>query len=105
MSYAVIKTGGKQYQVKEGDTIRVEKLACVVGDEVQFSDVLMTSVANTISIGKPLVKGAMVTGRVEEQGRLDKITIIKKKRRKHYDRKTGHRQYFTKIKISKIDLA
>lgn len=104
--YAVIKTGGKQYRVSPGETLRVEKLDRTAGESVVFDQVLMVSDdAAKVSVGKPFLSNATVTAEVVKQGRADKIIIIKMKRRKHYMRRQGHRQDFTEIKITDIKVA
>ncbi len=103
MDYAVIRTGGKQYRVAPGDVIRVEKLAGDPGAEVQFTEVLMTAHEGAVTLGKPLVGGARVTGLVVQQDRAKKILVYKKKRRKNYRRHQGHRQYFTEVRVTQID--
>ena len=100
--YAVLKTGGKQYRVIEGQTLRVEKLAADVDQNVEFSTVLMVKSGDTLKIGAPFVTGAKISAKVVEQARHKKIKIIKFRRRKHYDRQAGHRQDYTAIKIEKI---
>ena len=100
--YAVIKTGGKQYKVRSGDTVRVEKLAGNVGDAVTLSDVLLVAKEGDIKIGQPTVAGAQVTGKIVDQARADKIMVFKKKRRKGYSKKQGHRQSYTALKIEDI---
>ncbi len=102
--YAVIKTGGKQYRVKEGLILKIEKLDLEEGSSVDFSEVLMVEKEGESHCGKPFVKGAKVSAIVEEQGRHKKIKIIKFRRRKHYDRQYGHRQYFTSVKITGISI-
>ena len=104
MSYAVIRTGGKQYRVTEGELLRVESVAEELGSEVTFSDVLMTSVEGKLEIGRPLVAGASVTAQVVEHGKEKKIIVFKKKRRKAYRRKRGHRQLFTAVRVQAINL-
>lgn len=99
--YAVIKTGGKQYRVSEGDRIRVEKLAGDVGSSLTFSDVLMLG-GEKVAIGKPLVKGAKVTAEILAQDKAKKIIVFKFRRRKNYRRKNGHRQPFTEIKVTAV---
>ena len=99
--YAVIKTGGKQYRVNEGDRLRVEKLEGVVGDFVEFPEVLMLG-GETVSIGKPLVAGAKVSAQIVGQGLGKKIIVFKMRRRKRYRRKNGHRQPFTELKVTAI---
>jgi large subunit ribosomal protein L21 len=105
--YAVIKTGGKQYRVANGDVIKVERLAGEVGQEIAFGDVLMVGGAEgaEAKIGSPLVDGAKVTALVLEQGKADKILVFKKRRRKHYRRTRGHRQFQTVLRIRDIALA
>ena len=99
--YAVIKTGGKQYRVNEGDRLRVEKLEGAVGDFVEFPEVLMLG-GEAVSIGKPLVKGAKVSAQIVNQGLGKKIIVFKMRRRKRYRRKNGHRQPFTELKITAV---
>ena len=105
MSYAVIRTGGKQYRVTQGELLRVESLAGAGGGEVTFSDVLLTSAGGAVQVGTPLVPGASVTARVVEHGKEKKIIVFKKKRRKGYRRKRGHRQHFTAVQVKSINLA
>ena len=100
--YAVIKTGGKQYKVQEGDTIRVEKLDGSEGDNIKFDDVLMLTDGEKVTVGTPLVEGASVSATVKAQGRGKKITIIKFKRRKNYRKQAGHRQAYTELAITGI---
>jgi len=104
MSYAVIRTGGKQYRVAPGDIIRVEKLTGEPGAEVQFTDVLMASDEGAVRLGAPLLSGVRVTAQVVEQGRKKKILVFKKKRRKNYRRHQGHRQYFTAVRVTGIEM-
>jgi large subunit ribosomal protein L21 len=101
--YAIIKTGGKQYRIREGDRLQVEKLVAAPGDEIRIDEVLYVSDADgRAHVGAPYVAGASVTARILEQGRLDKILIVKFRRRKHYQRTAGHRQYSTRIEITRI---
>ncbi len=100
--YAVIKTGGKQYRVKQGDTIKVEKLEVEQGSTINISDVLMVADGDAIKVGTPLVAGATVTAVVKSHGRGPKIRIIKMKRRKHYRKRMGHRQGYTELSITGI---
>ncbi len=100
---AVIKTGGKQYVVKPGDKIKVEKLETPEGQEIVFSDVLLVEKNKKLDIGAPLVKDAKVTAKVLIQGKGDKIIVFKYKAKKRYKRKIGHRQKFTEIEITGID--
>jgi large subunit ribosomal protein L21 len=100
--YAVIRTGGKQYKVAPNDVIVVEKLMADKGAMVQFDEVLMVGGEGNASVGAPLVAGAVVTARVLDQGKGDKVMIFKKKRRKNYRRKKGHRQPETTLRIAGI---
>jgi len=100
--YAVIKTGGKQYRVAPEDVIQIEKVAGEVGETVSFEDVLMVGGEGDPQVGTPLLSGATVAGEVVEQGRARKIIVFKKKRRKNYRRKNGHRQHLTTVRIIDI---
>ncbi len=100
--YAVIKTGGKQYRVSEGDCISIEKLETESGATVTFNEVLLVSKDGDIRIGKPFVADAKVIGEVLDQGKGPKITIFKHKRRKGFRKKTGHRQPLSSLKIKEI---
>ena len=100
--YAVISTGGKQYKVFEGDTIRVEKLPGDVGTPVVLDKVLMVSDGETVKVGQPILPEAAVNSHIVEQGKAKKIIVFKYKRRKGYRRKRGHRQQFTALKIDSI---
>ena len=100
--YAVIQTGGKQYRVAEGETLRVEKLPASTGDKLSFSPLLFADDGGTVQVGKPEVSGIKVEAEVLGQGKGEKIVIFKYKRRKSYRRKTGHRQLFTALKIVSI---
>lgn len=102
--FAVIRTGGKQYIVKEGDVLTVEKLEGDENDGVTFEDVLLLfdPAGEQVQIGAPILKGIQVVGTIIEQGRAKKITVIKYKPKVRYRRKKGHRQRFTKVKITKI---
>ncbi len=100
--YAVVKTGGKQYRVQEGDVLRVEKLAGDVGSEIAFDDVLLFSDGENLQVGTPNLDNIAVTGRIVEQGKAPKIIVFKYKRRKRYRRKQGHRQPYTAVKIDSI---
>jgi len=99
--YAVIKTGGKQYRVKEGDVLNIETLPAEVGSEIKFSDVLLLADGDKLTCGSPLIE-ATVKAEVLEQGRGDKINIIKFRRRKHHMKQMGHRQNYLKVKITSI---
>lgn len=102
--YAIIRTGGKQYQVSRGTLIRVEKIAGNVGDTVELKDVLAVSDGSTLNIGKPAVAGAVVAARIVQQGKAKKVLVFKKKRRKGYRVKRGHRQMYTALEISGISV-
>lgn len=99
--YAVIRTGGKQYRVSEGDRVRVERLPGDVGQTVEFDEVLMVG-GEKVSVGAPLVSGARVSAEIVGQGRGKKIIVFKIKRRKSYRRKAGHRQHYTELKVTGI---
>ncbi|MFO7984271.1 MAG: 50S ribosomal protein L21 [Desulfatiglandaceae bacterium] len=100
--YAVIKTGGKQYRVAQGDELKVERLTGEVGDVVTFNQVMLASNGEATQIGQPFVENAEVVGRITRQDREKKILVFKYKRRKGYRRKKGHRQAFTQVKIEDI---
>ncbi len=100
--YAVVKTGGKQYRVQEGDVLRVEKLSGDVGAEIAFDDVLLFSDGENLRVGTPILDNVAVTGRIVEQGKAPKILVFKYKRRKRYRRKQGHRQPYTAVQIDSI---
>lgn len=101
--YAVIQTGGKQYRVTQGDTLRVEKLAADEGATVELDKILMVANGEDIKVGAPYVVGGTVTAKVKAHGRGDKVTIIKFRRRKHYMKRQGHRQWFTELEITGIN--
>jgi large subunit ribosomal protein L21 len=100
--YAVIKTGGKQYKVSEGDVLRVEKLPENIDEEVKIADVLFVGDQNNFQLGDPTVKNATVTARILDHGLGKKVTVMKKKRRKGYKVKRGHRQPYTSLEIKEI---
>jgi large subunit ribosomal protein L21 len=100
--YAVIKTGGKQYRVAEGEILQVEKLEAEEGASVDFNDVLMIADGDQITVGTPLIDGSKVTATVKSHGRGKKIEIVKFKRRKHHRKQMGHRQYYTEVEITGI---
>jgi large subunit ribosomal protein L21 len=102
MSYAVIRTGGKQYRVSPGDLLRLERLEGDVGSAVEFAEVLLAAADDAVRIGTPLVTGARVRGTIVAQGRDRKILIFKKKRRKNYRRRRGHRQSITTVRVTEI---
>ncbi len=101
--YAVFRTGGKQYRARQGERLRVERLDAAVGDAVAFDQVLLVGEGAQVKVGAPLVSGGTVEAKVVSQGRGDKITIIKFRRRKHYKRVQGHRQHFTEVEITAIN--
>ena len=103
--YAVIVTGGKQYRVAQGETLRVEKLEGDVGAAINFDQVLLVGSGEGINVGAPLVAGALVAAKIVKHGRLDKIRIIKFRRRKHHMKQMGHRQHYTEIEIGEISTA
>jgi large subunit ribosomal protein L21 len=100
--YAIVRTGGKQYQVEAGDTLRVEKLLGEVGDTLELSEVLLVVDGETVKIGQPMVDGAKVVAKIVEQGRHKKVIVFKKKKRKGYQVKKGHRQMYTALTIETI---
>ena len=102
MSYAVIKTGGKQYRVMAGEILRVELLTAEVDSTVQFDQVLLVGEGESVTVGAPLVAGATVSATVRAHGRADKIRIVKFRRRKHHMKQMGHRQYYSQVKITAI---
>ena len=100
--YAIVRTGGKQYQVACGDQLRVEKINGNVGDIIELSDVLMVVDGDNAQIGRPVLETAKVVARIAEQGKGKKVIIFKKKRRQGYQVKNGHRQFFTALQIQEI---
>ncbi|WP_295401543.1 50S ribosomal protein L21 [uncultured Thiocystis sp.] len=100
--YAVIQTGGKQYRVSEGDTVKVEKLVAEAGTSIDIDRVLMVADGDDVKVGKPYLDGFKVTATVENHGRAKKVKIVKFRRRKHYLKRQGHRQWFTALKITSI---
>lgn len=101
--YAILETGGKQYMVKEGDTLFVEKLEANEGEVVTLDNVLVVSKDGNLVVGNPVVEGAAVEAKVVEQGKAKKIIVFKYKAKKDYRKKQGHRQPYTKIQIEKIN--
>lgn len=101
---AVIKTGGKQYLVSPGQKVKIEKLEGEVGKEIAFPEVLMVENDNNSEIGQPLVLGAKVRAKILQQGKGEKVIAFKYKAKKRYHRKKGHRQLFTEVEITAIDL-
>ena len=100
--YAIIRTGGKQYQVAEGERLRVEKIAGNVGDSIDLEDVLMVVDGEEIKVGQPTVDGAKISAKIIEQDKGKKIIVYKKKRRAGHEVKNGHRQFFTSLEITGI---
>jgi len=104
MSYAIIRTGGKQFRVEPGMTIRIPSLPGEAGASIEFNEVLLGSDGKTVHTGVPSLSGASVTGEIVKHGRGEKIVVFKFKRRKNYARKQGHRQGFTEVRIKDITL-
>lgn len=100
--YAVIKSGGKQHRVTAGEQLKLEKLPGEVGEAITFADVLLLSNDGAVTVGTPIVSGAIVTGKIIEQGRGKKIRVFTYKRRKNIRRRLGHRQHYTLVEITKI---
>lgn len=100
--YAVIRTGGKQYRVTEGQTLQVEKLAGAAGDAISFDEVLLVGGSESPKVGKPLVSGASVKAQIMGEERGEKLVVFKFRRRKNYRRKNGHRQVYTRVRITGI---
>ncbi len=100
--YAVIEAGGKQHRVVEGETLKLEKIEAATGDSIEFYKVLLVGTGEDVKIGKPVVDGSKVTAEVVAHGRHKKVKIVKFNRRKHYRKETGHRQWFTEVKITGI---
>ena len=104
MDYAIMKTGGKQYRVREGDTLDVEKLTGDTGDKIIFDQILMTSIKGKIDIGKPIVNGAIVNATIQNQTKADKKISLRYKNKTRHRVKTGHRQKITNLFIDSISL-
>jgi large subunit ribosomal protein L21 len=102
--YAVIKTGGKQYKVAAGEKIKIEQIAADVGQEIVIDQVLAVGDGAELQVGSPWVAGASVTATVLAQGRHDKVRIFKMRRRKHYQKRQGHRQNYTEIEIGAVSV-
>ena len=100
--YAVIKSGGKQHRIEKGERLKLEKIEAATGDTIEFDEVLMVGSGNGVKIGAPLVEGGKVTAEVMSHGRHEKIRIVKFNRRKHHRKETGHRQWYTEVKITTI---
>ena len=103
--YAIIRTGGKQYQVAAGDTLKVERVQGEVGDTIEINDVLLVADGDNVTVGQPVIEGARVTAKITEQGRAKKILVFKKKKRKGYQVKNGHRQQYTALTIEEVATA
>lgn len=103
--YAVFKSGGKQHRVQKGDVINLELLEAEPGTALEFNEVLMVSDGDKIAVGAPYLVGGTVTAEVVEHGRGDKIKILKFRRRKHFRKQMGHRQWHTQVKITEIKVA
>ncbi len=103
--YAIIKNGGKQYRVCEGDVIFLEKIQAQPGETVSFNEVLAVGLEDKLMLGKPYVENASITARIVDHGKVKKVIVFKYKAKKNYRRKQGHRQPFTKVAIEKINLA
>ncbi len=101
--YAVIKSGGKQYRVAEGETVRLEKLETESG-QVEFREVLLVKTDDAVHVGRPLVEGATVQGTIAESGKSDTVLVFKYKKKKQYRRTRGHRQSYSDVHIDKITL-
>jgi large subunit ribosomal protein L21 len=104
MTYAIIRTGGKQFRVESGKSIRIPTLVGDAGTKVEFNDVLLGSDGNTVRAGVPTLSGAKVTGEIVKHGLGEKVVVFKFKRRKNYAKKQGHRQGFTEVRINDITL-
>ncbi len=101
--YAVVKTGGKQYRVSQGDRLKVETLTAEAGSDVSLGDVLMVGSGESVTVGEPMVANASVTAKVLSHGRGKKVKIIKFRRRKHHRKQAGHRQNYTELEITAIN--
>jgi large subunit ribosomal protein L21 len=104
LMYAVVKTGGKEYRISQGDLVRVEKMEGKVGDQVTMKDVLMVSQEGQVQVGNPLLANAVITGEIVQQVKGKKVLTYKMKRRKNYRRTKGHRQTYTYIRVNDISL-
>ena len=100
--YAVFQTGGKQYRAKQGDVLKIEKLELDAGSDVAFDHVMLLGEGDDVKVGTPTLAGAVVSGKVLSQGRADKVHIVKFRRRKHFRKQQGHRQYYTEVEITAI---
>lgn len=104
MSYAIIRTGGKQFRVEPGQSVRIPTIPGDAGSAVEFNDVLLGNTGSEVKVGVPSLKGASVSAEIIKHGRDDKIIVFKFRRRKNYARKQGHRQGFTEVRIGSINL-
>ncbi|UDG79207.1 50S ribosomal protein L21 [Candidatus Ecksteinia adelgidicola] len=102
--YAVFQHGSKQYRVQEGETVRLEKLDVPTGQFINFNEILMINCGKNVKLGYPFVSGAKINAKIIAHGRSKKIHIVKFRRRKHYHKQQGHRQWFTDIKINSINI-
>ncbi|MFI0473674.1 MULTISPECIES: 50S ribosomal protein L21 [unclassified Halomonas] len=102
--YAIIKSGGKQYRVQEGQTLKLEKIEVATGESIDFEEVLMVADGDDFNIGAPMISGAKVSAEIVSHGRGEKVNIIKFRRRKHSMKRQGHRQWFTEVKITGISV-
>lgn len=100
--YAVIQTGGKQYRVAEGDTLKIEKIVADTGATVELDKVLMIADGDNVRVGQPFIEGGKITATVNAHGRSKKVNILKFRRRKHHMKRQGHRQWFTELTITGI---
>lgn len=101
--YAVIKSGGKQHRVVEGEVLKLEKIEAETGATIAFDEVLLVGEGESVKLGQPVVEGAKVAAEVVSHGRHDKVKIIKFRRRKHHMKRAGHRQWYTEVKITSIE--
>ncbi len=101
--YAVVKTGGKQYRVAQGQYLKVEQLEGNEGDTIELDQVLMIADGDKLKIGSPVIDGGKVTATIKSHGRHKKVEIMKFRRRKHHQKRTGHRQYYTEIEVTGIN--
>jgi large subunit ribosomal protein L21 len=100
--YAVVKTGGKQYKVAAGEKLKIEQIAANVGQEIVFDQILAVGSGDSLQVGAPLVPGASIKATIVAHGRGEKVRIFKMRRRKHYQKRQGHRQNFTEVQINEI---
>ncbi|AKZ66164.1 50S ribosomal protein L21 [Candidatus Palibaumannia cicadellinicola] len=100
--YAIFQSGGKQYRVSEGQTIRLEKLNIATGNTVEFDKIMMINSGNHIYIGSPIVNNGKIIAKIVNHGRSDKLKIVKFRRRKHFRKHHGHRQWFTDVEVTSV---